>query len=55
MKISVYIATTVDGFIAQGIPLFGSLPHDIQLQHVETQHFASGLVQSRYEVLRPTA
>jgi riboflavin biosynthesis pyrimidine reductase len=36
--------------IGTGIPLFGPLPHDIVLQHVETRQYASGLVQSEYMV-----
>jgi dihydrofolate reductase len=46
------IVTRVPVLIGQGIPLFGSLPHDILLRHVRTQHYPSGLVQSEYEVLR---
>jgi len=37
--------------IGQGIPLFGSLPHDVQLRHVATRTYPSGLVQSEYEIL----
>jgi dihydrofolate reductase len=44
------IITRVPVLIGDGIPLFGSLPHDIQLRHIETRSFASGLVQSRYEI-----
>ena len=40
--------TRVPVLIGQGIPLFGSLPHDIRLRHVFTRHFASGLVQTEY-------
>lgn len=42
------IVTRVPVLIGQGIPLFGSLPHDIRLQHVATRAFPSGLVQSEY-------
>jgi dihydrofolate reductase len=45
------IVTRVPVLIGQGIPLFGSLPHDVRLHHVRTQPYASGLVQSEYEVL----
>ena len=45
------IITRVPVLIGEGIPLFGPLPYDIQLRHVETQAFANGLVQSRYEVV----
>jgi dihydrofolate reductase len=45
------IVTRVPVLIGQGIPLFGSLPHDIRLRHVATRSFPSGLVQSEYDVL----
>jgi dihydrofolate reductase len=45
------IITHVPVLIGQGIPLFGALPGDVQLQHVATKEFASGLVQSEYRVL----
>ena len=37
--------------IGQGIPLFGSLPHDIRLSHIETRTFPGGMVQSEYRIL----
>lgn len=45
------VVTRVPVLIGQGIPLFGSLPHDVRLQHVMTRHYASGLVQSEYHVV----
>jgi len=45
------IITRVPVLIGEGIPLFGSLPHDVKLRHVMTRHYPSGLVQSEYEVL----
>ena len=45
------IITRVPVLIGEGIPLFGSLPHDVRLSHVSTRHFPSGLVQSEYHVL----
>lgn len=45
------IITRVPVLIGQGIPLFGSLPKDIQLEHVATQHYASGLVKTEYRVI----
>jgi dihydrofolate reductase len=45
------IVTRVPVLIGQGIPLFGSLPHDVRLRHVATRAFPSGLVQSEYEVV----
>jgi len=44
------IITRVPVLIGQGIPLFGSLPNDIRLEHVRTQHYPSGLVQTEYRV-----
>ena len=45
------VITRVPVLIGEGIPLFGSLPHDVRLRHVATRAFPSGLVQSEYEVL----
>ena len=36
--------------IGEGIPLFGSLPHDIRLSHVTTRTYPGGMVQSEYHV-----
>lgn len=44
------VVTRVPVLIGDGRPLFGALPGDIQLRHVATRHYASGLVQSEYEV-----
>jgi dihydrofolate reductase len=44
------IISRVPVLIGEGIPLFGALPHDVPLRHVATRHYASGLVQSEYEV-----
>jgi dihydrofolate reductase len=43
--------TRVPVLIGEGIPLFGSLPHDVQLRHIATQQYAGGLVKSEYEVV----
>ncbi len=45
------IITRVPVLIGEGVPLFGSLPHDIRLRHVATRHYPSGLVQSEYQVV----
>jgi hypothetical protein len=37
--------------IGTGIPLFGPVARDIVLRHVGTRQYASGLVQSEYEVV----
>lgn len=44
------IITRVPVLIGAGIPLFGGLQRDIPLRHVVTRQYASGLVQSEYEV-----
>ena len=45
------IVTRVPVLIGEGIPLFGALPHDVHLRHIATRSFASGLVQTEYQVL----
>jgi dihydrofolate reductase len=42
--------TRVPILLGDGIPLFGSLPADVPLTHLETRAFPSGLVQSRYRI-----
>ena len=44
------IITRVPVLIGEGIPLFGALPHDVRLRHVATRQYASGLVQSEYQI-----
>jgi dihydrofolate reductase len=44
--------TRVPVLIGEGIPLFSSVPHDIQLCHLGTRQYKTGLVTSEYEVLR---
>jgi dihydrofolate reductase len=43
------IITRVPVLIGAGIPLFGSVPHDITLRHVATRSYKGGLVQTEYE------
>lgn len=43
------VITRVPVLIGAGIPLFGSVPHDIRLRHVATRSYKGGLVQSEYE------
>lgn len=45
------IITRVPVLLGAGIPLFGTLPQDVHLQHIHTLAYASGLVQSEYRVL----
>ena len=45
------VITRVPVLIGDGIPLFGSLPYDVRLEHVATQSYKSGLVKSEYKVV----
>jgi len=45
------IVTRIPVLIGTGIPLFGITQRDIALKHVATRQYASGLVQSEYEVV----
>ena len=42
--------TRIPVLLGSGIPLFGSLSHDIRLQHVATRSYPSGMVQSEYVI-----
>jgi dihydrofolate reductase len=44
------IITRVPVLIGEGISLFGSLPGDVRLLHIATQHYPSGLVKSEYQI-----
>ncbi len=44
------IITRVPVLIGDGIPLFGTLPHDIPLHHVETRNYKGGLVKTEYRI-----
>lgn len=44
------VVTRVPVLIGAGIALFGPVPRDIRLRHVETRSYTDGLVQSEYEV-----
>jgi dihydrofolate reductase len=44
------VITRVPVLIGVGIALFGPLPSDIRLDHIETRSYAGGLVQSEYEI-----
>lgn len=45
------VITRVPVLIGTGIPLFGAVTHDIALEHIATRQYASGLVQSEYDVV----
>jgi dihydrofolate reductase len=45
------IVTRVPVLVGEGISLFGPTGRDVALRHVATRTYASGLVQSEYEVL----
>lgn len=44
--------TRVPVLLGEGIPLFGALEQDIKLLHQSGRTFATGMVESRYKVLR---
>lgn len=44
------IVSRLPVLIGQGIRLFGPLPTDVRLSHVQTRTFPGGMVQSAYEV-----
>lgn len=46
------VITRVPVLLGSGRPLFGPLPRDVSLDHIETTAFPSGLVQSTYRVRR---
>lgn len=50
--ISRMIITRVPVLIGEGIPLFGRLPHDIRLEHIETRSYQSSLVRTEYQIVR---
>jgi dihydrofolate reductase len=43
--------TRVPILIGEGIPIFGSLPRDVNLRHIATRSYNGGLVQTEYEVV----
>jgi dihydrofolate reductase len=44
------IITRVPVLIGEGVSLFGTIPHDVRLEHVATRQYPSGLVQSEYRI-----
>lgn len=51
--ISDLVLTRVPILLGSGIPLFGRLDEAVDLRHVKTMDYPSGLVESTYEVIRP--
>ena len=45
------VITRVPVLLGTGIPLFGATSRDILLKHIATRQYASGLVQSEYDVV----
>lgn len=45
------VVTRVPVLLGRGRPLFGDVSGDVVLEHVSTQSFRSGLVQSHYRVI----
>lgn len=43
--------TRIPVLIGEGIPLFGSLAHDVQLRHITTRDYPGGAVRSEYQVV----
>jgi dihydrofolate reductase len=50
--ISDMVVTRIPILLGSGRPLFGTLQDDLPLAHKSTRSFPSGLVQSRYDILR---
>ena len=48
------IITRIPILIGEGIPLFGKLDRDIRFQHVATESYKSGFVQSKYRAGDPS-
>lgn len=44
------VITRVPVLIGEGIPLFGPLPSDVKLRHINTKYYANGMVTSEYHV-----
>ena len=44
------IITKIPLLLGAGIPLFGPLPQDLHLDHLQTRSFKNGMVQSHYTV-----
>jgi dihydrofolate reductase len=52
-QVDVVTVTRIPILIGRGMPLFGDLPDDVHLEHLDSQFFDSGVVQSSYAVGKP--
>ena len=50
-EVDVITISRIPILIGQGLPLFGALPADMRLEHLNTTAFESGVVQSSYAML----
>jgi dihydrofolate reductase len=48
--VDIITVTRIPILIGRGVPLFGDLPNDVHLEHLDTRFFDSGVVQSSYAV-----
>lgn len=48
--IDILTITRIPILIGEGMPLFGALPGDVRLEHLKTESFDSGVVQSTYAI-----
>ncbi len=48
--IDILTITRIPILIGEGMPLFGALPADVRLEHMQTNSYGSGVVQSTYAV-----
>ncbi|WP_369311868.1 dihydrofolate reductase family protein [Providencia rettgeri] len=46
------IITQIPILLGEGRPLFGPVPQDISLKHLNTKSFQSGFIQSHYEIIK---
>jgi len=53
--VNTFILTRIPILLGSGIPLFGKLPDDVHLQHIQNRQFSSGFVQSEYEVIHKSS
>ncbi len=52
-RVDRWILSRTPVLLGSGIPLFDSTLGEVELRHIHTRAFSSGLVQSEYETVRP--